>query len=58
MLSVVDAAPLHAAASLLEVEPTALKTSVLSRKVASGRGSSYTVPLAEQQVQRIRCRTT
>ena len=48
-LSVMDTAPVDKAAKLLGVEPTALTTSLTTRKVASGRGSSYTVPLNEQQ---------
>ena len=48
-LSVQDEAPLSAAATLLAVEPTKLRTSLVTRTVASGRGSSYTVPLSEQQ---------
>ena len=48
-LAVVHDAPLDDASSLLQVEPTALRSSLLSRKVSSGRGSSYTVPLSEQQ---------
>ena len=44
-----DAKGLGTVASLLMVEPTALEGALTTRKVASGRGSTYTVPLNAQQ---------
>jgi len=48
-MTVMDAKPLATAAELLMVGQTQLENALLTRKVASGRGSSYTVPLTEQQ---------
>ena len=49
MLEVADRGVLERVASLLQVAPAALASSLVTRKVASGRGSSYAVPLTMTQ---------
>lgn len=48
-MAIMEPAYLAKAAELLQISAQQLQTSVTSRKVASGRGSSYTVPLTDSQ---------
>ncbi len=48
-MTLMDPSIAETAAALLQVAPLQLQTSLVTRKMASGRGSSYTVPLTDSQ---------